>query len=164
MPLDQPGFQWHHSSIKDCFGKLPLVAQLNGGNFCNKARRIHFGIYEHAWYHWLLSPMGVGSQGPVHSGWICVELGSCFFGVKCHYPFFVPCWGRCKLSTRRVNPSSIKQQNGNMYVYVYSFCFIFVWQKGTHIVSIPRQRWHCALRKPKPEVAWWDSRWFKGPW
>lgn len=29
---------------------------------------------------------------------ICVELVPHFLGVKCHYPFFMSCWGRCKLS------------------------------------------------------------------
>ena len=61
----------------------------------------------------------------VHCTQICVELGSCFLGVKSHYPWKVPCWGRCKLSIRRVNPSSINQQNGNMYIYIYIYIYTY---------------------------------------
>ena len=67
MPVNQP--------VPECHvWEVLLNVALSFGNFV-EARRIYFGIYEHAWYHWLLSPMGVGSQ------W-CTKRICVFFGVR----------------------------------------------------------------------------------
>ena len=78
MPLDQPGFQWNVIN-QGLFSASCRWLLSFAGNFCNKARRIHFGIYEHAWYHWLLSPMGVGSQFCTLYTDLC-GAGELFFG------------------------------------------------------------------------------------